>query len=186
MVQNLERPLTRAMLQARATRAPDPQSRVNAVTELARRWSGDSETLALLKTIAQDDDHPAVIAAAMTALAQGWHDDPATLAWFKTYAQYAKNPLVRSAAITELARGWSNEFNVFEILSKCAFVDPFRRHDAAEVNPRQSALAAMIEQYPTYHQTWALVEERAENDADPCLRQFASQQLADHALATSP
>jgi len=178
MVQNLERPLTRAVLQARATRDPDPQSRMQAIAELTQCWSDDGETPALLKTIAQSDDCPEVIATAMAALARGWRDDPATLNWFKTYAQYAQNPVVRSIAIEELARGWHDQFNVFEIISKCAFVDPFRRQNQTEINPRQSALAAMIAQYPSYHQTWALVEERSENDADPLLRQYASQQLA--------
>ncbi|NJL01782.1 MAG: HEAT repeat domain-containing protein [Spirulinaceae cyanobacterium RM2_2_10] len=181
MVQNVERPLTRAVLQARATRDPDPQSRMRAINELVRCGSDNDDTLTLLKSIAQSDEDPHVIATAMAALAKGWREDSATLAWFKTYAQYAQNPLVRSVAIEELARGWHSQCNVFEILSKCAFVDPFRRQHESEVNPRQRALAAMIEQYPSYHQTWALVEERAENDADPLLRQYASQQLATHA-----
>ncbi len=178
MVQNLERPLTRAVLQTQATRDPNPQSRIKAIAELVQRWPDDEETLALLKSIAQSDSDPTAIATAMAALVSCGRDDPATLTWFKTYAQYAQNPAVRGAAIEELARGWHEEFNVFEILSKCAFVDPFRRQNEADVNPRQRALAAMIAQYPGYHQTWALVEERAENDADPLLRQFANQQLA--------
>jgi hypothetical protein len=45
-------------------------------------------------------------------------------------------------------------------------------------NPRQTALAAIIELYPDRPQTLELVRDRAQNDSDETLREFAQKKLA--------
>ncbi|NES84558.1 MAG: hypothetical protein F6K10_25895 [Moorea sp. SIO2B7] len=118
-----------------------------------------------------------MIETAIEEIATGWKDDLATLNWFKTYAQYSKNSVVRSAAVKQLGKHWKDEFNVFEILAKCAVVDPFRSENNSQINPRQTALEVMTEQYPDYPQTRSLVSDRAENDADEQVREFAKEKL---------
>jgi hypothetical protein len=73
---------------------------------------------------------------------------------------------VRYAAVQELARGWKDDPELFELLCDVAINDPFDREYDWQDNPRQTALAAMIELYPDRPQTLELVRDRAQNDSD--------------------
>jgi len=168
-----------------AENAPDESDRAAALREIVRIGKDDPDTLAFLQSRAQSDPSTEVLRVAMEELARVWRDDPTTLNWFKTYAQYAQNPEVRSIAVKVLAREWKDEYNVFEIVSKCAFADRFQRQDAEELNPRQAALEAAIAQYTDYSQTWALLEERSENDPDRVVREFAKAELEKKQVRTS-
>jgi HEAT repeat protein len=148
-----------------------------AVQELARGWNDNPETLPWLKQIAQSDDDANVRQAAVQELARGWKDDPETLPWIKQLAQSEDNGDVRRAAVQELARGWKDESGIFELLGDVAIHDPFDREDEWQDNPRQAALAAMIELYPDRPQTLELVRDRAQNDRDQKLREFAQEKL---------
>jgi len=55
---------------------------------------------------------------------------------------------------------------------------PFERQSKFENNPRQLALEIIIKQYPHHPQTLSLLSNRAENDSDEQLREFARQKLA--------
>lgn len=156
---------------------PDSQARAIALQSWLENHHGQPTAQTELQAFIHQETSSEVLAIAIPALAQYWHDEPSTLNWFKTYAQYANSPVVRALAIEALARGWPAAFNVFEILSKCAFADRFIRRTADELNPRQQALAMMIECYPDRHQTWEFVRDRAANDPDAQLRQFAQAQL---------
>jgi len=148
-----------------------------AVQELARGWKSDPETLPWLKQLAQSEDNGDVQPSAVQELARGWKDDPETLAWVKQLAQSDSNWAVRRAAVQELARGWRNESGIFELLCDVAINDPFDREDEWQDNPRQAALAATIELYPDRPQTLELVRDRAQNDRDQKLREFAQEKL---------
>jgi hypothetical protein len=148
-----------------------------AVQELARGWKSDPETLPWLKQLAQSEDNGDVQHSAVQELARGWKDDPETLAWVKQLAQSDSNWAVRRAAVQELARGWRNESGIFELLCDVAINDPFDREEDWQDNPRQTALAAMIELYPDRPQILELVRDRAQNDRDQKLREFAQEKL---------
>jgi hypothetical protein len=115
--------------------------------------------------------------SALQALARGWKDDPETLPWLKQLAQSDNNWAVRRAAVQELARGWRNESGIFELLGDVAIHDPFDREEDWQDNPRQAALAATIELYPDRPETLELVRDRAQNDRDQKLREFAQEKL---------
>lgn len=170
-------PQTLALLRDRAEHDPDEKVREFAFQQIVKVWKDCSDTLPWIKTRAQSDESADVVNTALQELVKGWKDDPATLNWFKTYAQYSKSVVLRRAAVRELAKAWKDEFNVFEILCKCAVVDPFERQNDWEVNPRQTALEAIIEQYPDYSQTLGLLRDRAKNDPDEQVRQFAIDKL---------
>ena len=148
-----------------------------AVQELARGWNDDPETLPWLKQLAQSEDNGDVRHAAVQELARGWKDDPETLPWLKQLAQSDNNWAVRRAAVQELARGWKDESGIFELLGDVAIHDPFDREEDWQDNPRQAALAAIIELYPDRPQTLELVRDRAQNDRDQKLREFAQEKL---------
>lgn len=172
-----DHPQTLVLLRDRAEQDPDDKVREFSVGQLVSIWKEDPETLPWLKTRVQSETSPQVIKALIQALAIRGKDDLATLNWFKTYSQYSQNPLVRAAAVQGLARGWKNEFNVFEILCKCAFGDPFERQDDLAVNPRQAALEVIVEQYPDFLQTIEILQDRAEKDPDGQVREFAQEKL---------
>ena len=113
----------------------------------------------------------------MKELAQGWKDDPDTLPILKTRALSDDDWRVRHAAVQELARGWEDEPWMFEFLCNCAVNDPFERKEDWEDSPRQLALEIIIKQYRDHSQTLPLLQDRAENDPDEKLREFAQKKL---------
>ncbi|MEG4985205.1 HEAT repeat domain-containing protein, partial [Microcoleus sp. BR0-C5] len=131
----------------------------------------------ILKQLAQSDDNGYVRRAAVEELARRWKDDPETLPLLKQSAQSDDNSDVREAAVHELAWGWKDEHGIFELLCDVALNDPFEREYYWLGNPRQAALAAMIELYPDRPQTLELVRDRAQNDSDERLRKFAQKKL---------
>jgi len=153
--------------------------RSSAVEELARGWKDDPETLPILKQRVQSDDDSDVRYAAVRELAQGWKDDPETLPILKQRAQSDDNWYLRYAAVQELARGWKDDPELFELLCDVAINDPFDREYDLQDNPRQTALAAMIELYPDSPQTLEILRDRAQNDTDRDLRKFAQKELAE-------
>ncbi|MEG4109195.1 HEAT repeat domain-containing protein [Microcoleus sp. S13_C5] len=153
--------------------------RCAALQELVRGWKNDPETLPILKQRAQCDDNWYVLYVAVQEIARGWKDDPETLPWLKQSAQSHEDGDVRSSAVRELARGWKDDPELFELLCDVAINDPFDRKYILQNNPRQTALAAMIELYPDRPQTLELVRDRAQNDSDETLREFAQEKLAE-------
>src|SRR4028118_557442 len=150
-----------------------------AVAAVAATWKDDPETLPWLKQLAQSDDDGDVGVAAVQELARGWKDDPETLPWLKQLAQSDDDWRVRVAPVEELARGWKDDPELFELLCEIAINDPFdHRGKNRWRNPRQTALAAMIELYPDRPQTLELVRDRAQNDSDYIFREFAQKELA--------
>jgi len=155
----------------------DEAVRNAAVSELARSWKDDPDTLPILKQQAQVDDDGLVRCTAVEELARGWKDDPDTLPILKQQAQVDDDELVRCTAVEELARGWKDEPWMFEFLCNCAINDLFERKEDGEDNPRQLALEIIIQQYRDYPQTLPLLQDRAENDPDEKVREFAREKL---------
>jgi len=171
-------PETLPILKQRVQSDDDMAVRYAAVQEIARGWKDDPETLPILKQRAQSDDNWDVRRAAVQEIARGWKDDPETLPILKQRAQSDDDSAVRRAAVEEIARGWKDDPELFELLCDVAINDPFDRENVWQDNPRQAALAAMIELYPDRPQTLELVRDRAQNDADETLRKFAQKKLA--------
>lgn len=67
---------------------------------------------------------------------------------------------------------------MFEFLCNCAINDPFKGQPYW-FNPRQTALEAIIKLYPNHPQTLPLLQDRAENDSDEKVREFAQKKLAE-------
>jgi predicted NACHT family NTPase len=168
-------PDTLPILKQRVTADDHPVVRQAAVQGLARGWKDDPDTLAILKQRVTADDHPVVRQAAVQGLARDWKDDPDTLPILKQRATADDHPVVRQAAVQGLARGWKDEPWMFEFLCDRAVNDPFERKEDREDNPRRLALEIIITQYPNHPQTPPLLQDRAENDPDEKLREFAKR-----------
>ncbi|MEG3957422.1 NACHT domain-containing protein [Microcoleus sp. herbarium2] len=117
---------------------------------------------------------------AVAAVAATWKDDPETLPWLKQLAHSDDDGDVRIAAVEELARGWKDDPELFELLCEVAINDPFdHRGKSRWRNPRQTALAALIELYPDRPQTLEILRDRAQSESDEIFREFAQKKLAE-------
>jgi hypothetical protein len=56
--------------------------------------------------------------------------------------------------------------------------DPFEREYDWQDNPRQVALKVLVQQYPDHPKILELLRDRAQNDNDEQLREWATEQLA--------
>jgi predicted NACHT family NTPase len=151
-----------------------------AVQQIARDWRDHSDTLSWLKALTQIDNTLNVQYVALMELARGWKNDPDTLSILKLNALSGKNWEERYVAVRELARGWKDEPWMLGFLHDIALndpFDPFKRKEDRENNPRQTALEIIIKQYPDHPQTLPLCKDRAENDPDEKLREFAQKKL---------
>ena len=68
---------------------------------------------------------------------------------------------------------------MFDFLYDIALNDPFERKEDGEDNPRQVALEIIIKQYPDHPKTLPLLQDRAENDPDEKVKEFAKNKLAE-------
>ena len=60
---------------------------------------------------------------------------------------------------------------------RIALNDPFQRENDFQDNPRQTALEAIVEYYPEHPQIFPLLQDRAENDPDEQLQEWAKETL---------
>jgi len=170
---------TLAILKDRATADDDSGVRYAAVQALASNYKDDADTSAILKDRATADDDWDVRGAAVQALANNYKDDAATLAWLEGRATADDHLDVQYAALRELAKGFKDEPGMFELFYNCALNDPFEHEENHETNPRRIALEIIVKQHPHRPQTLPLLRDRAENDPDEQVREFAQKKLAE-------
>ncbi|BAZ22424.1 signal transduction protein [Kalymmatonema gypsitolerans NIES-4073] len=168
---------TLAWLKERATADDNYYVRYAAVQALASNYKDDAATLAILKQRATADDNCYVRRAAVQALASNYKDDAATLAILKQRATADDNYYVRRAAVQALGKNFTYQPELFDIYYNCAVNDPFERKYDVETNPRRVALEIIVKQYPHHPQTLPLLRDRAENDPDKQVREFAQKKL---------
>ncbi|MEB3213423.1 MAG: hypothetical protein VKL39_18895 [Leptolyngbyaceae bacterium] len=82
------------------------------------------------------------------------------------------------AAVQELARGFKDDVSLFEFWCDRTLNDSFERKSDWEGNSRQIALKVLVQQYPDHPKTRELLQDRAQNDNNEKLRNWAAQQLA--------
>ncbi|MBP5974335.1 HEAT repeat domain-containing protein [Brasilonema sp. CT11] len=174
-----EHPHILSWLKQWATQNNDWQVRDKAVQELVHGWKDDPDTLPIFKQHATEDDLGFDRLLAIGKLASLWKHHPDTLPWLKEYAIKDDNSFIRRAALREIVWGWKNLPETFDFLRYIAINDQFNRLLILEDNPRQIALEAIIQEYPHHPQTLPLLRDRAENDPDEQVREYAQKKLAE-------
>ncbi|MEI2581740.1 HEAT repeat domain-containing protein, partial [Scytonema sp. PRP1] len=86
---------------------------------------------------------------------------------------------VRRAAVQALGKNFTYQPELFDIYYNCAINDPFERKERRETNPRRVALEIIVKQHPHHPQTLPLLRDRAENDPDEQVREYAQKKLAE-------
>ncbi len=165
------------MLKDRAQNDGDFCVRYAAVQELILGWKNDPDILIMLKDQAQNDADFFMRRTAMEELARGWKDDPDTLILLKNRAQNDTDFFVRGGAVEELALGWKDAPGMFEWLCDRAVKDPFTSDNWFRCHPRKTALEAIVRYYHDHPQTLDLLRDRADNDPDEQVRNFAKNLL---------
>jgi predicted NACHT family NTPase len=152
-----------------------------ALHELAENWKDDPETLIILEAVVHNEnDYGATRSVAVEELVKGWTNKPDISLMLKILAQQDKSPLVRSAAVRSLAEFWKEDTEILELLCWTVEKDSFEREGRWQRNPRQTSLEALLSHYPTHTKTLELLRDRAINDPDEQLREWAQQQLRIH------
>ncbi|MEH2292006.1 HEAT repeat domain-containing protein [Nostoc sp.] len=174
-----DNPDTKTWLKERATQDDDNYVRGAAVWALARNFKDDPDTKTWLKERATQDDHEDVRGAAIWALAQNFKDDPDTKTWLKERATQDDHEDVQGAAVRELAQHFKYQPELLEIYYHCAVDNAFKgsHNPQFKPNPRRIALEIIIKQFPQHDQTLPLLRDRAENDPDKQVREFAQKKL---------
>ncbi|YAG13176.1 hypothetical protein NSTC745_02494 [Nostoc sp. DSM 114161] len=170
---------TKSFLKQCATQDGNWDVRRAAVEELAKNFKDDPETKSFFKQCAIQDDDNDVRGVAVEELAKNFKDDPETKSFLKQCATQNDNWDVRGAAVQGLAKYFKYQLELFEIYQQCAVNDPFERQKDYETNPRRIALEIIIKQFPQHPQTLPLLRDRAANDTDEEVREFAQKKLAE-------
>jgi HEAT repeat protein len=172
-------PETKPILKERATQDDNWDVRGAAVEELAKNFKDDLDIKPILKQRATQDDDSDVRYAVVEELAKNFKDDPDTKTILKQRAIRDDDSDVRYAAVEELAKHFKYQPELFDIYYNCAVNDSFERKEDYETNPRRIALEIIIKQFPQHDQTLLLLRDRAENDPDEKVREFAQKKLAE-------
>ncbi|GGA55857.1 HEAT repeat domain-containing protein [Okeania sp. KiyG1] len=165
------------LLKQRVESDDDLDVRVEALRQIASGWKDEPGTLELLKQWVEFDDNSDVRREALRQIASGWKDEPGILELLKQWVEFDDNSDVRREALQQIASGWKNESGIFELFYHTALNDSFQRENDFQDNPRQTALEAIVKHYPDNPQTLPLLQDRAENDPDEQLREWAKKKL---------
>ncbi|MBE9106738.1 hypothetical protein IQ229_17925 [Nostoc cf. edaphicum LEGE 07299] len=84
---------------------------------------------------------------------------------------------MRNVAIQVLAKHFKYQPDLFDTYYHCAINDCVELKENLETNPRRIAVEIIIKQYPQHSQTLPLLRDRAENDPDEEVREYAQNQL---------
>ncbi|BAY74281.1 signal transduction protein [Nostoc linckia NIES-25] len=181
-------PDTLPMLKSLTQFSEDRSIQTIAVQELARGWKDDPETLAMLESLAQSSNDWVVQSTVVKELAQVWKNQLRILPLLKKSAQLDNFGYIKHEVMEELIKSWQTSPEIYDFLYECAVDDSFNpifwdfstdsTSNKNQVPSRQIALEAIIEQYPQHEQTLPLLRDRAENDPDKKVREFAQKKLA--------
>jgi GTPase SAR1 family protein len=163
----------------------------SAISMLGKFWQYDPEILPLLKSLASSNGAVHVRRPAITQLSRNWKEDPDTLAIVKVCA-LDNDQYLRKAAIELLAETWEGRDDLYDLLFDRAINDPSVEPDIDyrpakyryRFNIRFLALEIIIKHYSDHPKTLLLLKDRATNDPDLKLREWAQKQLETHKLET--
>jgi len=155
----------------------NPVLRRAVVKVISQNFREESQTLEIIKNRALFDDSWRVRWAVVEELANNWRNDPDTIRILKDRAENDNEHFVRKVAVQELKQFINNDLSIFESFLKIVVNDSFNREESWQINPRQTALEALLNYYPEQPKVFEILKDRALNDPDEQLREWAQQQL---------
>jgi hypothetical protein len=164
------------MLKEIAIESPNRRSRGAALLALAKGYKEDLNILPILKDTYQNEDYY-LRGIALEALGENWCNDLNVLHLLKTAAYIDQDWRVRGIAVEILIQQNANVPDLFDVLYQVAKEDLYEREADFEGNPRLIATQGVVHYYPTHPKTIELLRDRALNDSDEQLREWAEEQL---------
>jgi GTPase SAR1 family protein len=155
--------------------------RWSAVRTVADYFHNTPETLEWLKAKAnQKLDGGFARQAAIISLAKYYQTNPETLILLENLLRNDTNKHVRGVAATVICEHFSQFPEISELLYEIVLQESFLPKSVWNQNPRQNALEALLRNYSTHSKTIELLHDRAINDPDEQLREWAQEQLEIH------
>jgi hypothetical protein len=115
--------------------------------------------------------------AALETLLKCYANHPHTPLFLMNRAESDPDGRVRSFILKNLGLYWKDEPSIFNFLCFRAVKDSHTFKKVRRSNPRKAALEALLTYYPTHPKTMELLRDRATNDPDEQLREWAQEQL---------
>jgi hypothetical protein len=104
-------------------------------------------------------------------------DNPEAFDILKNRLQDGSDPAIQALIIEALAYDSKVSPELLEIFCKAAKITPFSNVPNWDLHPQRASLKALITHYSAHPQTIALLHDRAINDPDEQLREWAQQQI---------
>ncbi|BAY67506.1 HEAT repeat domain-containing protein [Anabaena sp. FACHB-709] len=156
----------------------DSDVRQTVVQELAKAYKDDICTKTIIQQLVTTDNDPDVRRTAVQELVKAHKDDPNTKTILQQLTTADNSSIVRWSVVQELAKAFKSQPELLETYYNCVVNDPFEgSHDSFSPNPRRVALEIIIKQYPQHEKTLPLLRDRAENDPDEQVREYAQKKL---------
>ena len=158
--------------------ALDVNPRAAALRGFVKIGKNNSEAFQLLKTKAtSQSEHWWIRMTAVRELAKGWRDSLDVLDFLRSLAVEDPKETVRAEILKILMENLGRQLILFDFFCSCVIHDTFEREREHQLNPRQTALEALLTHYPTHPKTIELLRDRAANDPDEQLREWAQEEL---------
>jgi energy-coupling factor transporter ATP-binding protein EcfA2 len=170
-------------LKDRALNDQHEDVRSAAVQEIAKGWKDDSDTLPLLKDRALNDQHEDVRSAVVQEIAKGWKDDLQTFDFLCDRAindpfVFVRNDFWQDNVIDETDDNVIDADAIDDNVTDADAIDDNVIDADLVLNPRQTALEAILKHYSDKPQTLELLKTVSNNDPDEQLKKFAKKELA--------
>lgn len=167
-------PETLPWLQYYAKNGKTDSDRMAAIRAIINYYWDDPKTLPLLRDIVHNDEDGDVRwIAAVEGIAEYYRDDPETLPLLCELAEDDQDWQARVLVVEAIGRYYWNDPKIFELLCNIVTSDLFIRREDWEQNPRQFSLKVLHERFFTHPKTLELLRDRAINDPDEQLREWA-------------
>jgi NACHT domain len=175
-------------LNSLADQSADPYSRAAAREIIIEEYSGDLEALEYLKKIAGDKTDIWIAQLALNKVVKFHHSKPEILQWLKTlYFEHlrggddslGRSGFIRGSVMESIIHYYVMVPEIIDFICLVGVQDSFRHAEVwnERYNPRRIALEALIKSYTSHPKTLELLHDRALNDPDNQLRQWAQEQL---------
>lgn len=153
--------------------------RWSAVKLVAEYYRHEPETLPwLMRKAQQNSDGGFVRQAAIQSLAKQYGNIPETFETLKEILQTDQDRFARIESGKMIAECFADTSDAFQLLCEAVINDSFQRTTEQQLNPREAILEEMIKKYKDLPEFSKLVQDRAINDNDKKLREWAQQRLS--------
>lgn len=118
--------------------------------------------------------------AAVESIIKCYRDNDYVLPFLLIRAENDLDSRVRGFILSQIGIYWRDNPSVSLFLQKQAVSDPYGldgSHEIRTLNPRKTALDALLKHYPEQPKTFEILKERVKHDPDEKLRQWAKQKI---------